>query len=71
MLDQPRRPAATASLFGIRHVGRPYEAPIEPDVVVGRDGETIEHAVAAVVKALEARGVLKPPASPRPPREAG
>ncbi len=65
------RRALAGAIKDFTGVHQPYETPVEPDVVVGRDGETIEHAVAAVMKALEARGVLKPPASPRPPRGAG
>ncbi len=65
------RRALAGAIKDFTGVDQTYEAPLEPDLVVGRDGESVEHAVAAVVRALEARGILTPPASPRPPREAG
>ena len=39
-------------------VDQPYEAPEEPDVVVGRDNEGVERAAAKVVEALVTKGFI-------------
>jgi bifunctional enzyme CysN/CysC len=39
-------------------IDQPYEAPEEPDVVVGRDNEGVERAAAKVVEALVTRGFI-------------
>ncbi len=48
--------ARAGELAGLTGVGAPYEAPIEPDLVVGR-GETVEEEVRRVVDLLVARGL--------------
>ena len=67
------RRALAGAIKHFTGVDQAYETPLDPDVIVGRDGETVEHAVAAVVAALRGRGFLAPtdgvgPRSPsRPP----
>jgi bifunctional enzyme CysN/CysC len=39
-------------------VDQPYEAPENPEVVVGRENEGIEHAASKVVEALVTRGFI-------------
>ena len=54
------RRALAGEIRDFTGIDQVYEAPSDPDVIVGRDGETIEHAVTTVVTALGARGVLEP-----------
>ena len=54
------RRAIVGEIKDFTGVDQPYEAPIHPDLVVGRDGETIEHAVAVVMEVLQKRGLLDP-----------
>lgn len=39
-------------------IGSPYEAPLSPELRVSASGETVEASATAVVRALEAAGVL-------------
>ena len=39
-------------------VDQPYEAPVSPEVIVGRDGESIERSAAKVVEVLVSRGFI-------------
>ena len=39
-------------------VSDPYEEPLDPEVVVDTDGETVEQSVARILAALDARGYL-------------
>ena len=54
------RRALAGEIRDFTGVDQAYEAPSEPDVVVGRDGEGVEAAVARVVAALAARGIVAP-----------
>ena len=54
------RRALAGEIKDFTGIDQAYEAPLDPDIIVGRDGETIEHAVTAVVAALGARGFLEP-----------
>ena len=54
------RRALAGEIKDFTGIGQAYEAPLDPDVIVGRDDETIDHAVATVVAALRARGFLDP-----------
>ena len=54
------RRALAGEIKDFTGIDQAYEAPSDPDVIVGRDDETIEDAVTRVVKALEARGFLEP-----------
>lgn len=50
-------------------ISDPYEPPVEPEVVVETDQETVDDSVAKILAALESRGhvppVTSPPAAPR------
>jgi bifunctional enzyme CysN/CysC len=50
--------ARAGELAGLTGVGAPYEAPADPDLVLGSDGETVEEEVARVMDLLAARGLL-------------
>ena len=50
--------ARAGELAGLTGVGAPYEAPANPDLVLGSDGETVEEEVARVMDLLAARGLL-------------
>ena len=47
--------AREGELSDLTGVGSPYEAPTQPDLVVGAAGESVEEAVDQVLAALEAR----------------
>ncbi len=50
--------ARAGELPGMTGVGSPYEAPDEPDLVVGADGGSIEEGVAQVLALLSTRGLV-------------
>ncbi len=50
--------ARAGELAGLTGVGAPYEAPANPDLVLGCDGETVEEEVARVMDLLAARKLL-------------
>jgi bifunctional enzyme CysN/CysC len=50
--------ARAGELAGLTGVGAPYEAPANPDLVLGSDGETVEEEVARVMDLLAARELL-------------
>jgi bifunctional enzyme CysN/CysC len=52
------RQARAGELTGLTGVDDPYEAPLAPELVVGRDGETAETAANLVVDGLRARSVV-------------
>ncbi len=49
--------ARAGELAGLTGVGAPYEAPADPDLVLGSDQETIEQEVDRVMELLAARGL--------------
>jgi bifunctional enzyme CysN/CysC len=50
--------ARSGELAGLTGVGAPYEAPAEPDLVLGSFKETVEEEVERVMELLTARGVI-------------
>ncbi len=50
--------ARSGELAGLTGVGAPYEAPAEPDLVLGRREETVEEEVERVMDLLVARGLI-------------
>jgi bifunctional enzyme CysN/CysC len=50
--------ARAGELAGLTGVGAPYEAPANPDLVLGSDGETVEEEVLRVMDLLAARKLL-------------
>jgi len=50
--------ARAGELSGMTGVGAPYEAPVEPDLVLGSAGETVEQEVEKVIELLIARRLL-------------
>jgi bifunctional enzyme CysN/CysC len=50
--------ARSGELAGLTGVGAPYEAPSEPDLVLGSSQETVEEEVERVMDLLAARGLL-------------
>jgi bifunctional enzyme CysN/CysC len=50
--------ARAGELTGMTGVGAPYEAPVDPDLVLGSDGETVEEEVERVMELLAARGLI-------------
>ncbi len=50
--------ARAGELTGMTGVGAPYEAPTDPDLVLGSDGETVEEEVERVMDLLAARGLV-------------
>jgi bifunctional enzyme CysN/CysC len=50
--------ARAGELAGLTGVGAPYEAPADPDLVLGSDGETVEEEVARVMDLLAARKLI-------------
>jgi bifunctional enzyme CysN/CysC len=50
--------ARAGELAGLTGVGAPYEAPSNPDLVLGSSGETVEEEVARVMELLVARGLI-------------
>jgi bifunctional enzyme CysN/CysC len=50
--------ARSGELAGLTGVGAPYEAPSEPDLVLGSHGETVEEEVERVMSLLVARGLI-------------
>ena len=50
--------ARSGELAGLTGVGAPYEAPSEPDLVLGSSRETVEEEVERVMDLLVARGLL-------------
>jgi adenylyl-sulfate kinase len=52
------RQARAGEITGFTGIDDPYEAPVAPELVVGRDGEPAVHAADAVVAALRARAVV-------------
>jgi bifunctional enzyme CysN/CysC len=60
--------ARAGELPGMTGIGSPYEAPVQPDLVLRTGSETIEAAVERVMGTLGAR-LLHPPQLDRPPDE--
>jgi bifunctional enzyme CysN/CysC len=52
--------ARAGELEGMTGVGAPYEAPAEPDLVLGSHRETVDAEVERVMELLAARGLLRP-----------
>jgi bifunctional enzyme CysN/CysC len=52
--------ARSGELAGLTGVGAPYEAPADPDLVVGGRQETVEEEVERVMELLIARGLIPP-----------
>jgi bifunctional enzyme CysN/CysC len=52
--------ARAGELIGMTGVGAPYEAPANPDLVVGALQETVEEEVERVMELLAARGLIAP-----------
>ena len=50
--------ARSGELDGLTGVGAPYEAPSDPDLVLGVHGETVEQEVERVIELLRARGLI-------------
>ena len=50
--------ARAGELAGLTGVGAPYEAPADPALVLGSDGETVEEEVARVMELLTASGLI-------------
>ncbi|MGP0100389.1 MAG: adenylyl-sulfate kinase [Solirubrobacteraceae bacterium] len=50
--------ARSGELAGLTGVGAPYEAPAEPDLVLGSFQETVEEEVERVMELLAARGLI-------------
>ena len=50
--------ARSGELAGLTGVGAPYEAPAEPDLVLGSFQETVEEEVERVMELLVARGLI-------------
>jgi len=50
--------ALAGELNGFTGVSDPYEEPLEPEVVVETDRETVEASSAKILKMIEARGLL-------------
>ncbi len=50
--------ARSGELAGMTGVGAPYEAPAEPDLVLGSLRETVEQEVERVLELLLARGLI-------------
>jgi bifunctional enzyme CysN/CysC len=50
--------ARSGELAGLTGVGAPYEAPAEPDLVLGSLHETVEQEVERVMELLQARGLI-------------
>jgi bifunctional enzyme CysN/CysC len=50
--------ARSGELAGLTGVGAPYEAPAEPDLVLGSFHETVEQEVERVMELLAARGLI-------------
>jgi bifunctional enzyme CysN/CysC len=51
--------ARAGELAGLTGVGAPYEAPEEPDLVLGSCEETVEHEVERVLEVLATRGLFR------------
>ena len=50
--------ARAGELAGLTGVGAPYEAPTDPDLVLGTLDETVERGVERVLELLLARGLI-------------
>ena len=50
--------ARAGELAGLTGVGAPYEAPADPNLVLGSDGETVEEEVARVMELLTSAGLI-------------
>jgi bifunctional enzyme CysN/CysC len=50
--------ARAGELAGLTGVGAPYEAPANPDLVLGSDGETVEEEVERVMEMLTSAGLI-------------
>ena len=50
--------ARAGELSGMTGVGAPYEPPTEPDLVLGRGGESVDDEVEKVIELLMARGLI-------------
>ena len=53
------RRALAGQIKDFTGVGQAYEAPIDPDIVVGRDDETADLSAAKILKALVERGFIR------------
>jgi adenylylsulfate kinase-like enzyme len=49
--------ARSGELEGLTGVGAPYEVPVNPDLVLGDHGESVEAEVKRVLELLIARGL--------------
>ena len=52
------RRALAGEIKDFTGVDQAYEAPSDPEVIIGRDGETIDRSAAKVIEALVARGFI-------------
>ena len=52
------RRALAGEIKNFTGVDQPYEPPLEAEVVVGRDGETIDRAAAKVIETMVSRGMI-------------
>ncbi len=50
--------ARAGELSGLTGVGAPYEAPVDPDLILGTLDESVERGVERVLELLAARGIL-------------
>ncbi len=55
--------ARSGELAGMTGVGAPYEAPAQPDLVLGSFRETVEEEVERVLELLVARGLISTPST--------
>jgi bifunctional enzyme CysN/CysC len=51
--------AQAGELQNFTGISQAYEAPVKPDLIVGRDGETVERASARVIDQVTRRGFIK------------
>jgi adenylylsulfate kinase-like enzyme len=63
--------ARAGELDGLTGVGAPYEAPAEPDLVLGSARETVEAEVERVIDLLIVRGLISGPAGGPPSGDRG
>ena len=47
-----------AEVTGLTGVGAPYEAPVDPDLILGTLEESVERGVERVMELLAARGIV-------------
>ncbi len=56
--------ALAGKIHNVTGVDQPYEVPRDPDLVVGRDNETVADAANRIIAALMARGIVRRPRGP-------